>query len=268
LLLTLARTLLATPAGNPLLCIKGGGVMARKAVDIYRGRDPREIATYGIFESAHLLKIPTNTLRSWIRGREYPTERYGNRTFKPLIMLPDPDLPLLSFINLVEAHVLDAIRYKHNIPLFKVRRGIQHLREKYGSKHPLAEYWFQQIGPDLIVEIAGEFENISQQGQLEMRELITRYLKRIERDPKGAAVALYPYLTRHPGQQDEPKIVLIDPRISFGKAILVSTGVPTSVIADRFRAGETYDELATDYGCEASEIKKAVEYEYALPTAA
>jgi uncharacterized protein (DUF433 family) len=241
----------------------------RKVIDIYRGRDPREIPTYGIWESAHLLKIPPDTLRSWIRGRSYPTDRYGTRRFEPLIMLPDENLPLLSFVNLVEAHVLDAIRYKHRIPLVKVRTGVEHLRQKYGSQHPLAEYWFLQKGFDLIAEIAGELENVSQQGQLEMRGIVAEYLKRIERDPAGAAVALYPYLTRHPQQvEGEPKLVLIDPRISFGKAILVSAGVPTAVVADRHSAGETYANLAVDYGCEASEIKKAVEYERALPKAA
>jgi uncharacterized protein (DUF433 family) len=241
----------------------------KKKHDIYRGRDPREIPSYGIWESAHLLKIPPDTLKSWIRGRKYPTERYGQREFAPLITLPDEDLPLLSFVNLVEAHVLDAIRYKHKIPLPNVRSAVEHLREKYGSEHPLAEFWFQQAGLDLIVDIAGRLENVTRKGQLEIREWITAYLKRIERDPAGSAVALYPYLTRHPQQvEEEPKLVLIDPRISFGKAILVGVGVPTAVIADRNEAGESISELAKDYGCEASEIKKAIDYENALPKAA
>lgn len=241
------------------------------ATDIYRGRDPRHIATYGVWEAAHILKIPPDTLRSWIKGRDYPTERYGKRTFHPLIELPDPELPLLSFINLVEAHVLDAIRYKYRkprIPLPKVRSAIEYLRDTHGSKHPLAEYWFQQAGVDLIVDIAGQLENASRKGQLEVRDWITAHLKRIERDPAGAAVALYPYLTRHPQQLEEPKLVLIDPRISFGKPTLVGVGVPTSVVADRHEAGESIAELAKDYGCEASEIKRAIDYENALPRAA
>lgn len=255
------------------MCNTGGDLMARKAktamFDIYQGRDPRDIPTYGIWESAHLLKIPPDTLKSWIRGRRYPTERYGQREFQPLITLPDENLPLLSFVNLVEAHVLDAIRFKHKIPLPNVRSAIEHLREKYKSKHPLAEFWFQQAGLDLIVDIAGELENVSKKGQLEIREWITAYLKRIERDPTGSAIALYPYLTRHPQQvKEEPKLVLIDPRISFGKAILVGVGVPTAVIADRNNAGESVAELAKDYACEASEIAQAIEYERALPKAA
>lgn len=242
--------------------------MASKAKrDIYRGRDPREIPTYGIYESAHTLKIPPDTLRSWIRGRNYLTQ-HGTKRFEPLILVPDEDLALLSFVNLVEAHVLDAIRYKHNIPLINVRDAIKHLRDKYDSAHPLAEYSFQQDGVDLFTEIAGDILNVSKQGQLAMREVVTAYLKRIERNPQGAAIALYPYLKRHPQHVEEAKLVLIDPRISFGKPILVGVGVPTAVVADRNSAGETVAALAEDYGCEASEIEKAIEYERALPKAA
>ncbi|HKU72635.1 MAG TPA: DUF433 domain-containing protein [Pyrinomonadaceae bacterium] len=241
--------------------------MTRKSVDIYGGIDPRAIPTYGIYESSHALKIPTATLRSWIHGRKYPT-RHGTRTFKPLITLPDPQLPLLSFINLVEAHVLDAIRYKDKLPLENIRYGIDHLREKYGSEHPLVEYEFQHDGVDLFTEIERDVVNVSKKGQIAIREIMTAYLRRIARDPKGSAIALYPFLKRDPQLMEGPKLVLIDPRISFGKPILVGIGVPTSVVADRHEAGESIAELAKDYECEASEIEQAVEYERALPKAA
>lgn len=240
----------------------------RKTIDIYRGRDPREIPTYGIREASHLLKIPPATLKSWIRGRKYPTERFGTREFQPLIMLPDQSLPLLSFVNLVEAHILDAVRYKDKIPLPSVRSAIRHLREKYNSEHPLVEFEFQHDGVDLFTEMEKDIINVSREGQLAMRDIITAYLQRIARDPHGAAIALYPYLKRHPQQVEEQKLVVIDPRISFGKPILVGVGVPTSVVADRNEAGESITELARDYGCEASEIEKAIDYERALPKAA
>lgn len=242
--------------------------MARTSVDIYHGRDPRAIPTYGVSEASHLLKIPVATLRSWIRGRKYPTGRYGTRKFAPLISLPDEDLPLLSFINLVEAHVLDAIRYKDKLPLHKVRLAIDTLRVQLNSEHPLVEFEFQHNGVDLFTEIEKEIVNVSRGGQLAMRDIITASLRRIARDPTGSAIALYPFLKRDPQQSEEQKLVLIDPRISFGKPILVGVGVPTSVVADRHEAGESIAELAEDYGCEAEEIQKAIDYERALPKAA
>jgi len=236
--------------------------------DIYRGRDPRNIPTYGIRESAHMLKIPPDTLTSWIRGRSYPT-MHGTKRFHPLITLPDDELPLLSFINLIEAHVLDAIRYKDKLPLDNVRDGVKHLREKYHSEHPLVEFEFQHDGVDLFIELASrDIVNVSRQGQLAMREVVQAHLRRIARDAKGSAVALYPFLKREPHPTEEPKLVLIDPRISFGKPILVGVGVPTSVVVDRHQAGESIAELANDYGCEEEEIQKAIDYELALPRAA
>ena len=72
-------------------------------------RELREMAAYGINEAAHYLGIPKATLRSWVMGRPYLTET-GKRFFRPVIELPEKDQFLLSFVNLVEAHVLDAIR--------------------------------------------------------------------------------------------------------------------------------------------------------------
>jgi uncharacterized protein (DUF433 family) len=240
----------------------------KRKIDIYGGRDPREIPTYGIAESAHWLQIPQPTLRSWIRGRYYPTST-DSAKFEPVILLPDRNLPLLSFINLVEAHILDAIRYRHNIPLKNVRSAVSYLRQHSNSTHPLADYWFQIKGLDLLVEESGLLVNATRKGQIEMKEIISAYLERVERDPQGAAARLYPYLSRHPEEvEGQPKLVLIDPRISFGKPILVGVGVPTAVIADRYSAGESIRELAKDYGCEASEIEKAIQYEHAQRKAA
>ena len=243
--------------------------MAREETkhDIYAGRDPREIPTYGFSEASHLLKIPLVTLRSWVRGRPYDTTS-GKRRFEPLITLPDHDLPLLSFINLIEAHVLDAIRYKDRLPLINVRTGIKTLKEKYNSEHPLVEYEFQHDGVDLFTDIEKNIVNVSRGGQFAIREIISASLKRIARDPQGSAIALYPFLKRYPQDVEEQKLVLIDPRISFGKPILVGVGIPTAVIADRFAAGEKIAALARDYGCASWEIKKAIDYEQALPKAA
>jgi len=241
---------------------------AQKKVDIYRGRDPRHVPTYSFTEASRWLQIPLQTLRSWVHGRHYPTNA-GKKRFEPIIFLPDPNLHLLSFTNLIEAHILDAIRYKHKVPLKNIRDAVNYLRERSHSRHPLADYWFQLKGVDLLVEEGGLMVNVTKKGQLEMKDIIQAYLTRVARDPKGAAQALYPYLRRHPVElENEPKLILIDPRISFGKPLLVGVGVPTTVIANRRAAGESIAELAKDYGCEASEIEKTIQYERGLQKAA
>jgi uncharacterized protein (DUF433 family) len=85
------------------------------------------------------------------------------------------------------------------------------------------------------------------------------YLRRIERDHAGLAARLYPFTRKR--SPDEPKAIVIDPRISFGRPILAGSGVPTAIVAERYKAGESIDELAEDYGRERLDIEEAIRCE-------
>jgi hypothetical protein len=100
-------------------------------------------------EAAHYLIIPPTTIRCWVSGRYYPSKA-GRQFSSPVIHLPDPGTNLLSFMNLVEVHVLDAIRRKHNIPLEKVRTAVRYLSKEFPSKHPLADQEFETDGLDSL----------------------------------------------------------------------------------------------------------------------
>jgi uncharacterized protein (DUF433 family) len=232
--------------------------MATKAARFDLSQDPRELPAYGVPEAAHYLQIPASTVRSWVVGRPYLTQA-GKRFFKPLIELPQRDRPILSFFNLVEVHVLDAIRRKHGVRLMKVRRALDYLSSKFPSKHPLADHWFETDGLDLFVEKYGQLINISREGQLEVRDLIHAHLQRIERDSTGVPIRLYPFTRKR--EPDEPKAVVIDPRVSFGRPVLAGTGIATAVVAERFKAGEPIDSLAEDYARSPSEIEEAIRCE-------
>lgn len=223
--------------------------------------DPRELPAYGIAEASHYLRIPVATLRSWVRGRHYPTEA-GRKYFRPVLSLPDRDLGSLSFVNLVEAHVLDAIRRKYRIPLPKVRSAVDYVQKRFGSKHPLAEQKFDTDGVDLFVSRFEDLISASESGQLAMRELIKARLRRIEHDASGLAARLYPF-TRQNGF-DQPRFVVIDPLISFGRPTITGTGITTSILAERYKAGDSMDALAEDYGCERAQVEEAVRCELAL----
>jgi uncharacterized protein (DUF433 family) len=224
------------------------------------GGDIRELPTYSITEAARHLQIPLPTLRSWVKGRFYPVGTGGEqRFFAPAIILPDATRPQLSFINLIEAHVLDGMRRQHSVPFYNVRRALEYLKEQYPSPHPLADYWFQTDGFDLFIEDIGKVINVSSAGQLEMQDIIRAFLKRIDRDVKGMPARLYPFVKTRTPQQ--PPLVVIDPLVSFGRPVLVGSGIPTAIIAERFYAGDSTDVLAVDYDRERSEIEEAVQYE-------
>jgi uncharacterized protein (DUF433 family) len=220
--------------------------------------DPRELPAYSISESAHYLRIPRSTLRAWVAGQAY--RRNGNaRLFRPIIALPDKDASLLSFINLVEAHVLDALRREHEVPLQKVRKAILYLSQHLHSRHPLVEQRFETDDVDLFIRQYGQLVNISQSGQLAMRKILEAYLRRVEWDDAGVVARLYPFTRKR--MLDEPKAIVIDPRISFGRPVLAGSGIPTAVIAERYKAGESVDDLADDYDRKRLEIEEAIRCE-------
>jgi|HubBroStandDraft_6_1064221.scaffolds.fasta_scaffold00818_10 uncharacterized protein (DUF433 family) len=230
----------------------------------YDGLDPRYLGSYGLAETSHYLLIPQATVRSWVVGRPYPTKR-GKKYFEPVIELPDRDIRSLSFINLIEVHVLDAIRREHSVPLDKIRIAIDYLGEQFGSEHPLAEESFATDGLDLFVDKFGQIINVSRAGQLGIKTLLQAHLRRIDRDAKGVALRLYPFTRKR--SPDEPRVVVIDPYVSFGRPVLVGTGIATSVVAERYKAGESIEQLCTDYGRERLEIEEAIRCELELEAA-
>lgn len=228
-------------------------------------QDIRELPAYGVVEAAHYLRIPPTTLRAWVVGTSYGS---GNNKsfFKPVIQPAAKSPVVLSFINLIEAHVLDAIRRKHRIDMPAVRRAVDYLKREFGSPHPLADHKFETDGMDLFIQRYGRFISVSQGGQLAVRELLQAHLRRIEWDVQGVPIRLYPF-TRM-GAPDEPKNIVIDPFISFGRPVITGTGVTTELVAERFKAGESSDELAIDYGCEREKIEEAIRCELSLAEAA
>jgi uncharacterized protein (DUF433 family) len=223
--------------------------------------DPRGMPAYSIAEAAHYLQIPLATLRSWVCGRHYPTAT-GMKFFKPVIDLPDPNLASLSFVNLVEAHVLDAIRREHSIPLPKVRQALDYVKKQFSVPHPLAEQRFESDGVSLLVSRFGQLIAVSEAGQLAMKEMLAAHLRRIEHDPSGMAIQLYPFTRKR--HLDEPKLIVIDPSVSFGRPSIIGTGIATAIVAEHYKAGESVGELAEDYGCKRINIEEAVRCELAL----
>lgn len=217
----------------------------------FRQLDPREIPAYTVGEAAHYLGVPKSTLRSWFAGQ---------RGFRAVIRPADMKSLGLSFANLVEAYVLTAIRRKHNIALPTIRRGLEFLVRKLDAKRPLLEQQFATNGVDLFVDHLGQVINISRDGQIEMADLIRAYLERIDRDAKGLPIKLYPFI-RTQAPREQPRTVVIDPRVSFGRPVIAGTGIPTAVLAEQFKAGDRVPVLAKEYGAEEEAVWDAIRCE-------
>lgn len=228
--------------------------------DLYRGLDPKNIPAYSIGDAARYLRIPSSTIRSWTIGYSYSVKD-GSNLFYPLIELPKGKSKpyLLSFTNLVEVHVLRAIRQHHKIQLNKVREALDFISEHLLVPHPLAKEDFRTNGVDLFIERYGELINASSGGRKELKEALNAHLERIEPDDSGLAIKLYPFTRSH--EEDNPRLVVIDPRIAFGRLTLTGTGIATNILKERYRAGDSIEELAEDYDCDRLSIEEAIRCE-------
>jgi uncharacterized protein (DUF433 family) len=240
-------------------------MVPKTKTSIHSSGDPRLSPAYSVAEAAHYLRMPQETLRSWVLGRLYPVLGRQKRS-KPLVHLDDPKGQYLSFINLVEAHVLAAIRRRHGVKLPKVRIALDYVRRQFAIERPLIDEGFQTDGLDLFVERYGEMINASREGQQAMKEIISVYLKRIERDPKGMPIRLFPFTRQSESDaapKSDPRVVVMTPAVSFGRPVIAGTGIPVSAIYERYRAGDSVADLTRDFRLETSAVEEAIRCEAA-----
>ena len=190
--------------------------------------DLRHSPLYSIPECARYLGLPVSTVRGWIAAPKPDREDDGRRLVKPA----GSDPTALSFTNLLEVFVLTSLRRNRAAPTKELLKSVLSMQRcdsaAEGSDLPRADFC----------------------------------RKRIEYNDDGAPIRFYPF-TRGYGRED-PKLVVIDPAVSFGSPVITGSGVRTLVVARRIKGGEPFSEVANDYLLDQSQIEEAVRYELAV----
>ncbi len=212
--------------------------------------DPREIARYPLTEGALYAGVPRSTLRNW-------TAKGADR--RPILRTPTPDgSQSLCFYNLIEIYVLATLRREYGLSLQSIRHAVRFVENTYPGRHPLATQKFATDGVSLFLQEAdgGALVNASRAGQVEVREVVQRYLRRIDHDEHGMARRFFP--TGLDRSRAAGKAIVIDPHISFGRPVLRRRFIPVDVILDRFDAGDSLVDLAADFRCPPKSIEAAI----------
>ncbi len=222
--------------------------------------DPRDQAAYTLAEAARYLKLASATLRAWVTGRPYP-KAGGVGRFQPLIRPPQLQPPILSFWNLIEAHVVRSLRTDHGVSVKALRQALEYAERSLEIERLFLRKELRTDAGQMFLDRYGQLINLSASGQLAMRHLFDEHLKRVEWDEWQFPVRLYPFVSGETRTAERP--IAIDPKIAFGRPVVVRMGISTGTIAERIDAGETVQELASDYGLSPPEIEQAVLYERA-----
>lgn len=222
--------------------------------------DLRNQPAYTLAEAARYLKVASATLRSWVVGRPYP-KGDGVAHFQPLIRPASRQPAMLSFWNLIEAHVLRSLRTDHGVSIKALRDAVAYAEKTLKVESLLRSKELRTDAGRVFLDRYGELIDLSASGQLAMRRIFDEHLKRVEWDEWQFPVRLYPFVSSEMQSSERP--IAIDAKIAFGRPVVLRMGITTATIAERIDAGEKVAELAADYGLSETEIEQAVLYERA-----
>jgi uncharacterized protein (DUF433 family) len=211
------------------------------------------LPAYRLSEASRYLQASPSTLRAWLHGRDYRVGEQKRRS-KPVLASGNPEGPI-SFLDLIEAHVLLTVRRGYHIPMKNCRRAMEYLRDAGGGLHFLAHSSFYHDRKDLFIKLGDRLISLSERGQLVEQNIIAQGLKQLDYGVDGYAARFYPSFA-----DDQQKVIMLDPEVNFGRPCLARLGVGADAIAERFRAGERITDLAKDYAAEAGEIEDAIRW--------
>jgi len=232
----------------------------RQDLDLYGGKDPRDQPRYTFPEVARATDIPVSTLRAWVAGQTY-RRKHDRGYFEPVIQRPSDDDSRLSFTNLVEAHVLRALRTVHEVSLGSIREAIDVAEREFGIERLLVTPELRAGAGRLFLDTYTHLLELSEGQQFAMRSVLEQYLERVEFDEKDLPAGFSPF-ERSPRNRDRRPIAL-SPFISFGRPVLRRTGISTRAVVQRLEAGESLDAVMADYRLEEAEVEEAILYEAA-----
>ncbi len=224
-----------------------------------------DVPLYSQAETARYVDMPASTLRTWTQGYQWRGRRAttATRTARPIVTYLAPRRPAdpcVPFIGLAEAMFLAALR-KAGVPLQQIRPAVSLVQQRLGVVHALASRRLYAVGAQLLWEVAeeGELDSGSRRalivlrdGQYVFREIIERYLRRIDyADDEYACRVLLPGY--------EVAEVVADPDLNFGQPSFVATGTPVQAVLSRLRAGERIRAVADEFGLAGDQVAEAAD---------
>jgi uncharacterized protein (DUF433 family) len=209
---------------------------------------------YTFAEAARLTGLRPARISEWFRGRRSgPTNWAVFQGDYPV----DGDVAI-SFFDLIDVYVAGQLR-DHGVSLRTVRKVYSRMEQDLGTPHPFCR-------KELLTDGKVEFlKGLDAAGQQELNEVLTRqkvfprvllpFLKQIDYDQVQLTAKRWRIADK----------VVVDPAICFGKPVVEQAGVPTSLLADTYRANnEDARRVADWYNVSPADVLAAVEFESKL----
>lgn len=202
--------------------------------------EAKTLPAYSIAQAARYIGAPASTVRSWFTGSH------------PILKKHDD---LVSFVELVQAHVLHTIRVGCRLPMRSIRRASNYLAGIKGSLTMLAHKDFFLDSSSLFLSIEERLISLCEGGQIVDREIIKEGLRQLHYGNDGFADRFYP---KERGQTQRD--FALSPVVNFGGLYIARLGVGVDALHQRFIAGESIKDIADDYGATQPEVEDAIRW--------
>jgi len=209
---------------------------------------------YGMSQVDWILRLRSGTARRWIDGYQ----RNG-RSYPPIVRLAQTDDEIVTWGEFTEARLLSEFR-DAGIPIQRMRPAVEGLREQFDRLYPLAyaRPYLDERGRELVLKVQ-EKVGLERQlrlvvvrsGQLALTTEADQFVRSMDFGDTGVVQRMHPL--------PDLEHVWLDPLRQFGEPVVRS--VPTAVIAEQARAGDTPARIASLYELRDDEVWQAIRYE-------
>lgn len=212
---------------------------------------------YSMAQVDRILGLHGGTARRWIDGYDR-----GAKSYPPVIRQERTNEDTATWGEFVETRLLAEFR-DAGVPMIRMRPAVERLRRELETPYPLASArtWLYAEGQELVRAVQDE---VGLDSALQL--VVVRSNQRLLWSQH--AESFRGSLEWTNGDVPEPRLlhpmpdiaeVQVDPLRGYGEPVV--RNVPTEVIAELIRAGETPDSVADMYELNRSLVDAAVRYE-------
>ncbi len=217
---------------------------------------------------SQLIDLSTGRIKRWLQGYAftYQSGSSGEKVMSykaPVIGRDDSNLPnYASFLDLIDLLFVKQFLAK-GLSLQKIRKALIEVQSLLGGYH-FAQRLFFSDGKNIYLQIKNDSESLIELlsgGHWVISEFIKELAHQIEFDePTGFATKWYPL--------GKNGLVVLDPKISFGRPIIVGKNISTDNIFNCYLGeNENISKVCNWLNLNQEQVNAAIKFEIGLKAA-
>ncbi|MFN0073814.1 MAG: DUF433 domain-containing protein [Chloroflexota bacterium] len=209
---------------------------------------------YSYAEADHLAGVTRGTARRWLAGYDYRAAN-GSAAHQPPVSPRTEESEAVSFVDLVEVVAIGGLK-REGFSLKAIRQIVSNCQEIFQIERPLITLRFKVGGREVFVQSETALVEVGRRKREQAwDEILGPFLESLD--------YRFDLVSRWWPRGREANVV-IDPEYSFGLPVIEGSGVRTEIIVERFKAGDSCQEIAKDFSLTATDVERALQFEVAL----